>query len=133
MPCSPLGDIRSNITKSRPRELVDYEHVRAAISSPADTQDTPIRSGAMCSDGSAPSGAVSTTAAGIPILGYLLSPVLRTPANQWIDLGPIDAFPQKQTRLIDFVDPLHRPWDGDAQRLAAYVRRTGRRSFRFSR
>jgi menaquinol-cytochrome c reductase iron-sulfur subunit len=74
-------------------------------------------------------GALSTTAAGIPILGYLLSPVLRTPANQWIDLGPIDAFPEKQTRLVDFVDPLHRPWDGDAQRLAAYVRRTGTEEF----
>jgi menaquinol-cytochrome c reductase iron-sulfur subunit len=70
-------------------------------------------------------GALSTVAAGVPILGYLLSPVLRTPTNEWIDLGPIDDFPEKQTRLVDFVDPLHRPWDGDSQRLAAYVRRAG--------
>ncbi|HEY4313486.1 MAG TPA: Rieske 2Fe-2S domain-containing protein [Pirellulales bacterium] len=70
-------------------------------------------------------GALSTVAAGVPILGYLLSPVLRTPTNEWIDLGPVEDFPEKQTRLVDFVDPLHRPWDGDSQRLAAYVRRAG--------
>ncbi|HEY1601666.1 MAG TPA: Rieske 2Fe-2S domain-containing protein [Pirellulales bacterium] len=74
-------------------------------------------------------GALSTTAAGLPILGYLLSPILRTPKNEWIDLGPIEKFPEQQTRLIDFVDPLSRPWDGETQRLAAYVRRTGGEKF----
>lgn len=70
-------------------------------------------------------GALSTTAVGLPIVGYLLSPILRTAANRWIDLGPIEEFPEKQTRLVDFVDPLNRPWDGDSQRQAAYVRRLG--------
>ena len=68
-------------------------------------------------------GTAAATAAGVPVLGYLLSPLIRTPADEWIDLGALDDFPPGQTRLVDFVDPLHRPWDGDAQRLAAYVRR----------
>ncbi len=47
-------------------------------------------------------GALATAAAGVPILGYLFSPLLRTPANQWIDLGAVEDFPEKQTRLVDF-------------------------------
>jgi len=66
----------------------------------------------------------------LPILGYLFSPILRTPANQWIDMGTIEEFPEGQTRLVDFVDPLSRPWDGKSQRQAAYVRRTGAKEFR---
>jgi len=78
---------------------------------------------------SAALGAVATTAAGLPVLGYLLSPILRTAANQWIDLGPIEQFPERETRLVDFVDPLSRPWDGQSQRLAAYVRRNSAEDF----
>jgi Rieske Fe-S protein len=74
-------------------------------------------------------GALSTAAAGVPILGYLLSPILRTPVNEWIDLGAVEEFPEKQTRLVDYVDPLHRPWDGESQRLAAYVRRASADEF----
>ena len=74
-------------------------------------------------------GALATAAAGVPILGYLFSPLLRTPANQWIDLGAVEDFPEKQTRLVDFVDPLHRPWDGQTQRQAAYVRRANAEEF----
>ncbi|MBI2825445.1 MAG: Rieske (2Fe-2S) protein [Planctomycetia bacterium] len=67
-------------------------------------------------------GALATTAAGVPVVGYLLSPILRTPGDRWVDLGPVEEYPEKQTRLVDFVDPLHRPWDGQSERLAAYVR-----------
>ena len=108
-PARLLAASRSNIRQHRPREPVDYENTRRHTHerrSPV----TPIRSAAMCSVGSARSSVrLATTAAGVPILGYLLSPVLRTPADEWIDLGPIEAFPEKQTRLVDFVDPLIAP------------------------
>ncbi len=69
-------------------------------------------------------GALATAAAGAPILGYLLSPILRTARNEWITLKPIDDFPAGQTRLVDFTDPLHRPWDGESRFVACYVRRS---------
>ena len=51
-------------------------------------------------------------------------PSCALPANEWIDLGAGGAISRRsETRLVDFVDPLHRPWDGESQRLAAYVRR----------
>ncbi|HEY2840168.1 MAG TPA: Rieske (2Fe-2S) protein [Pirellulales bacterium] len=74
-------------------------------------------------------GTLATAAAGAPILGYLLSPILKTPKNEWADLGPVENFPEGQTRLVDFIDPLHRPWDGDSQKLAAYVRRSAEGEF----
>lgn len=74
-------------------------------------------------------GGLSAAAAGVPIVGYLFSPILRTPADEWIDLGPIDDFPEQQTRIVEFVDPLHLPWDGESKNLAAYVRRKGPEEF----
>lgn len=67
--------------------------------------------------------ALGGAAAGIPIVGYLLGPWFRAPSDQWVDLGAIDDFPTQQTRLVDVLNPLRRPWDGDAGKLAVYVRR----------
>lgn len=67
-------------------------------------------------------GGLATAAAGLPILGYFLGPVRPQP-DDWIDLGPIRAFPNKQTRLVTYTNPRTQPWDGDTAKAAAYVRR----------
>lgn len=66
---------------------------------------------------------LGAAAAGVPIVGYLLGPLFRLPPDQWVDLGAIDEFPVGQTRLVDLLNPLRRPWDGDAGKLAVYARR----------
>lgn len=75
-------------------------------------------------------GAVAGAAAGIPILGYFLGPVTRMLHDRWVDIGATDDFPIGQTRIVDFENPLHRPWDGVSGRSAAYVRRTGQSDFK---
>jgi Rieske Fe-S protein len=75
-------------------------------------------------------GALAALAAGIPIIGYLLGPMTRLLRDRWVDLGPVEGFPLHQTRLVDFENPLRRPWDGVSGRSAAYVRRTGVSEFK---
>ncbi len=70
-------------------------------------------------------GAVASAAMGIPVVGYLLGIVLKPEADEWIDLGPISQFPEKQTRLKDFDLPRTQAWDGPTKRASAYVRNLG--------
>ncbi len=73
--------------------------------------------------------ALATAVAGVPIVGYLVAPLRRRQRDQWTDLGPLDRFTVGKTEIVDVVNPLSNAWDGDAGRLAAYVRRTGTDQF----
>jgi Rieske Fe-S protein len=61
----------------------------------------------------------------IPFVGYLFGSLRRRWQNQWIDLGPLSAFPIHQTRVVDFVNPLRQPWDGMAANTSVFVRYRG--------
>ena len=61
-----------------------------------------------------------------PVIGYLLSPLLRARRGQyqrWIELGAVDEFPENQTRLAQFRNPISSPWDGDTDKIPCWVRR----------
>jgi Rieske Fe-S protein len=69
-------------------------------------------------------GAVGAVLA-VPIVGYLLGPALRkrTSENAWIDVGKVADFPEGQTRLVDFRNPVTSPWDGQSANIPCWVRR----------
>lgn len=68
-------------------------------------------------------GAVGAILA-IPIIGYLLGPALRknSSENSWIDLGPLTSFPEGETRLVNFRNPVTTPWDGQTGDIPCWVR-----------
>jgi len=61
-----------------------------------------------------------------PVVGYLLSPILRGERGQykrWVALGVLDEFPEGQTRLAKFRNPISNPWDGATDEIPCWVRR----------
>ncbi len=61
-----------------------------------------------------------------PVIGYLLSPILRGDRGQykkWVSLGELDEFPEGQTRLAKFHNPISNSWDGDTDHIPCWVRR----------
>jgi menaquinol-cytochrome c reductase iron-sulfur subunit len=61
----------------------------------------------------------------IPILRYILSPVIRErkPGYEtWLPLGSVDQFPSGQTRLATYRNPVANPWDGETANVACWVR-----------
>ncbi len=61
-----------------------------------------------------------------PIVGYLLGPVVRGEGGRyrkWIDLGELDEFPEGQTRLAKYKNPISNPWDGETDNIPCWVRR----------
>ncbi len=62
----------------------------------------------------------------VPIVGFLLSSITRWRANayvSWVPLGPIDKFPEGETRLAAFRNPYVTPTDGKTAETACWVRR----------
>ena len=58
---------------------------------------------------------------GVPILGYLLAPLVEGTANDFVDVGAADQF--HDTTLVKFRDPSPLPWAGQLAETALWVRR----------
>ena len=62
----------------------------------------------------------------VPMVRYFLSSVTRGRAGgyrSWVSLGPVDQFPEGQTRLATFRNPYVTPTDGKTVDTACWVRR----------
>jgi Rieske Fe-S protein len=67
----------------------------------------------------------------VPIFRYLLAPVRKDSSyKSWISLGPADNFPVGETRLASYKNPYTRPWDGETDNVACWVRREGASQFK---
>lgn|SRR5487761_296757 len=68
-------------------------------------------------------GIVGTVLA-VPILGYLLGPVLKKDSsyNHWTSLGSVGQFPVGQTRLANYHNPVSVAWDGQTDTIPCWVR-----------
>src|SRR5215470_3074381 len=72
---------------------------------------------------------VAAALVGVPVLGYLLAPVRRLAEQAWIPLGPVDRFPEGQTRLATYRNPFVQPWDGETAEVPCWVRRIAGETF----
>ncbi len=63
---------------------------------------------------------------GVPIVGYLMSPIIRErkgPDTSWLSLGAVDQFPAGETRLATYQHPAASASDGETAHIACWVRR----------
>jgi Rieske Fe-S protein len=69
-------------------------------------------------------GAVGAVLA-VPIFGYLLGPALKRDQEfkSWVALGSIEQFPEGETRLVDYRNPVTTGADGVTANIACWVRR----------
>jgi menaquinol-cytochrome c reductase iron-sulfur subunit len=69
-------------------------------------------------------GAVGIVLA-VPVVGYILSPVLRARKagyDSWLSLGPLAQFPEGETRLATYRNPVVEPADGQTANIPCWVR-----------
>ena len=66
-----------------------------------------------------------------PIIGYFLSPALKRSSNDsfWIALGQLSDFPEGETRLVSFRNPVTTPWDGQTGDIPCWVRHVAGTTF----
>jgi len=60
----------------------------------------------------------------VPIVGYILGSALKKGSSysSWVALGAIGEFPEGETRLVDYRNPVTAPWDGQTGSAACWVR-----------
>ena len=74
----------------------------------------------------------AVTLLAMPIIGYLLSPILggaRGRYKRWITLGDLNEFPEGQTRLATFRNSISSFGDGDTDHIPCWVRRVQGETF----
>ena len=74
-------------------------------------------------------GGFAAAIVSIPIVGFILSPLLRTPRPVWRSVGAIDAFQIGTTTHVVFENASPLPWTGVTARTAAWLRRIGQQEF----
>jgi menaquinol-cytochrome c reductase iron-sulfur subunit len=74
-------------------------------------------------------GGLATAVISVPILAYLLSPILRPAPNVWRDVANINDIGVGETVERDFDEPSPLPWAGQTARTAIWLRRTGQTDF----
>jgi quinol---cytochrome c reductase iron-sulfur subunit, bacillus type len=76
--------------------------------------------------------ALSTLAAavvGVPVIGFLVSPLARKPPRAWRPVGSVEQFKVCETVSVTFEDASPLPWSGVSARTAAWLRREDQSSF----
>jgi menaquinol-cytochrome c reductase iron-sulfur subunit len=74
--------------------------------------------------------AIAAVIFAIPVIGYLASPMRKFVWLSWISLGPLENFPEHQTRLATYRNPYTKPWDGMTANIPCWVRRESGEKFR---
>jgi menaquinol-cytochrome c reductase iron-sulfur subunit len=75
-------------------------------------------------------GAVGAVLA-VPIIGYLLGPAMKKSSsyNSWVTLGSVNDFPEGETRLVNYRNPVTTLWDGQTGDVPCWVRRVSGTTF----
>jgi len=67
--------------------------------------------------------AVAAAIVGIPIIGFILGPLLAPDKDVWRDVGATDNFKVGDTVRVTFLDPSPMAWAGVSALTAAWLRR----------
>lgn len=74
-------------------------------------------------------GALAAAMVGVPIVGFLFSPLLGKAPRVWRNVGPVDGFAIGETVEVSFRDASSLPWAGVTGKTAAWLRREGTHDF----
>jgi menaquinol-cytochrome c reductase iron-sulfur subunit len=72
---------------------------------------------------------VAAALVGIPVVGFLLGPLLQSTAEIWRSVGKIDSFQIGTTAKVTFLDPSPLKWAGVTAKTAAWLQRNGEDQF----
>jgi quinol---cytochrome c reductase iron-sulfur subunit, bacillus type len=74
-------------------------------------------------------GAAGAALVGVPVVGFLLAPLLRKVPNIWRTVASIDSVAVGQTLEVSFLDASPLPWAGVTAKTAAWLRRESQEEF----
>jgi menaquinol-cytochrome c reductase iron-sulfur subunit len=73
--------------------------------------------------------AIAATIVGIPVVGFILGPLIAPEKDVWRAVGAVDSFKAGETVKVSFLDPSPMAWAGVTALTAAWLRRLEAGSF----
>jgi menaquinol-cytochrome c reductase iron-sulfur subunit len=73
--------------------------------------------------------ALAATIVGIPVVGFILGPIIQPEKSVWRVVGAVNNFPIGQTVKVTFEDPSPMEWAGVTALTAAWLRRVDAANF----
>jgi menaquinol-cytochrome c reductase iron-sulfur subunit len=67
--------------------------------------------------------AVAAAIVGLPIVGFILGPLIAPEKDVWRAVGAVDSFKAGETVSVSFLDPSPMEWAGVSAMTAAWLRR----------
>jgi len=67
--------------------------------------------------------AVAAAIVGIPVVGFILGPLIAPEKDVWRAVGAVDSFKPGETVSVSFLDPWPMAWAGVSAMTAAWLRR----------
>jgi len=74
-------------------------------------------------------GGIASVVLGIPLVGYLLTPLFEREPLIWRDVGAVSDFAVGSTTLVQYQDPNALAWAGSTTTAGAYLQRSTQTSF----
>lgn len=74
-------------------------------------------------------GSFSAAIVAAPVIGFLLSPLLKEAPETWRSVGAVDNFRIGETVEVSFIDTSPLPWAGVVSKTAAWLRRQNESEF----
>ncbi len=74
-------------------------------------------------------GAAGGVALGVPMVGFVVGPLLHAPTHEWRAVGKIESFAIGDTVAVTFPDASPLPWAGVTGKTAAWLRRVSEKRF----
>ncbi|MBV9280982.1 MAG: Rieske 2Fe-2S domain-containing protein [Chloroflexi bacterium] len=74
-------------------------------------------------------GGLASLAVGIPIIGFVASPLIQKERQAWRDVGAVDSFRVGSTVKVDLRYADQLPWAGSTAYTSAWLRRISQDSF----
>jgi menaquinol-cytochrome c reductase iron-sulfur subunit len=73
--------------------------------------------------------AAAAAVVAVPVVGFLLTPLVKKQPRLWRPVGRVDSFKVGETVAVTFEDASPLPWSGVTARTAAWLRRESPTSF----
>jgi menaquinol-cytochrome c reductase iron-sulfur subunit len=73
--------------------------------------------------------AIAAAIVGIPVVGFIIGPLIQSEEPVWRQVGAVDEFEMGQTVKVTFEDPSPMAWAGVTALTAAWLRRLDNGSF----
>jgi menaquinol-cytochrome c reductase iron-sulfur subunit len=67
--------------------------------------------------------AIAAVIVGVPVVGFILGPLIAPESDVWRPVGAVDSFQRGQTVKVSFLDPSPMAWAGVSAMTAAWLRR----------